>query len=102
MAKAIENVNELTQQAASAAEEMSAATEELSTLAQQMQRLVEQFKLNEEALAGGRALPQAAQPAGIRKLPPAEGQVGKRLFAPAGSVEVTGVVLKKRMNGDAA
>ncbi len=101
VAKAIENVNELTQQAASAAEEMSAATEELSTLAQQMQRLVEQFKLSEEALAG-RALPQAAQPAAVRKLPAAGGQAGKRLFTPAGTAEVTGVVLKKRLNGDAA
>jgi methyl-accepting chemotaxis protein len=101
VAKAIENVNELTQQAASAAEEMSAATEELSTLAQQMQRLVEQFRLSDEALAG-RALPQTAQPPGVRKLPAAQGQVAKRLFTPAGNVEATGVVLKKRMNGDAA
>jgi len=100
VAKAIENVNELTQQAASAAEEMSAATEELSTLAQQMQRLVEQFKLSEEAL--GRALPQAVPIAAVRKLPAAEAPTSKRLFTPAGNVEATGVVLKKRMNGDAA
>jgi methyl-accepting chemotaxis protein len=103
VAKAIENVNELTQQAASAAEEMSAATEELSTLAQQMQRLVEQFRLSDEALAAGHALPKP-QPAPTHagKLPAPEGQSQKHLFTPAGKAEVTGVVLKKRMNGDAA
>ena len=47
VAKAIENVNELTQQAACAAEEMSGATGELSGLAQKLQGLVEQFKLAE-------------------------------------------------------
>jgi methyl-accepting chemotaxis protein len=80
VAKAIENVNELTQQASSAAEEMSAATEELSGLAQAMQRLVEQFRLNEET--GRAALPQPA--------------------AGAPAAEVTGVVLKKRVQKDAA
>jgi methyl-accepting chemotaxis protein len=103
VAKAIENVNELTQQASSAAEEMSAATEELSTLAQQMQRLVEQFRVSDEALAAGRALPMPQQAlARAGKLPAPEGQAQKRLFTPAGNAEVTGVVLKKRVNGDAA
>ncbi len=48
VAKAIENVNELTQQAAGAAEEMSGATQELSGLARSLQRLVEQFRLAED------------------------------------------------------
>ncbi|HTZ52443.1 MAG TPA: methyl-accepting chemotaxis protein, partial [Spirochaetia bacterium] len=42
---AVENVNEVTQTAASAAEEMSAATEQLSGMAQELARLMSQFKL---------------------------------------------------------
>ena len=98
VAKAIENVNELTQQAASAAEEMSAATEQLSTLAQQMQRLVEQFKLNEQA--GRSALPQPEKAALAD-----ERRAAGRPFTPeqsAANVEVTGVVLKKHLNGNVA
>ena len=72
VARAIENVNELTQQAASAAEEMSGATEELSGLAQKLQGLVEQFRLgeesaadrNEERPAAAGALPDSAAEAG--------------------------------------
>ena len=41
----MENVNELTQEAASAAEEMSSATEQLSGMAQELQKLVAQFKV---------------------------------------------------------
>jgi hypothetical protein len=41
----VEHVNELTQTAASSAEEMSGATEELSRMAQELQRLVGQFKI---------------------------------------------------------
>ena len=59
MAKAIENVNELTQQAAWAAEEMSSATEELSGLAQSLQRMVGQFKLSERAEVGKKEMPGA-------------------------------------------
>jgi methyl-accepting chemotaxis protein len=61
VAKAIENVNELTQSAASAAEEMSSATEQLTGLASQLQVLVEQFQL---APAGDRpaAKPDRAAP----------------------------------------
>ena len=97
VSKAIENVNELTQQAASAAEEMSAATEELSTLAQQMQRLVEQFRLSEDT---SRELPRpkAGKHDGAEEMDAAE----KHLFTPAGEVDVTAIALKKRMNGDAA
>ena len=45
MSIAVENVNDLTQSAASAAEQMEAATEQLSTMAQEMQRLMGQFKI---------------------------------------------------------
>ncbi|MCK5094266.1 MAG: hypothetical protein KAR18_06040, partial [Spirochaetes bacterium] len=41
-------VNEITQQAASAAEEMAASTEEMSGMAQQLQGLVAQFKIDAE------------------------------------------------------
>ena len=44
--KAIENVNEVTQQAASSAEEMSASTQQLSTMAQELQILLDTFKMN--------------------------------------------------------
>ncbi|HSV94114.1 MAG TPA: hypothetical protein VLH81_13615, partial [Desulfobacterales bacterium] len=56
-------VNELTQQAASAAEEMSAATTELSGLAQRLQTLVEQFRLSDNGNGNGRAAVAAAKPA---------------------------------------
>ena len=45
VSSAVENVNEVTQAAASAAEEMSAATEELTSMAQELQRRVAQFKI---------------------------------------------------------
>jgi methyl-accepting chemotaxis protein len=99
VSKAIENVNELTQQAAGAAEEMSASTEELSSLAQALQQLVEQFRVSEGA---SRELPQP----GTAVRSAAESQAAGRLFTPAGeasgSADVTAVALKKRMNGDAA
>ncbi len=60
VAKAIENVNELTQQAAGAAEEMSGATQELSGLARSLQRLVEQFRLAEDGRKEERSGPEAA------------------------------------------
>ena len=47
VSKAVENVNDLTQSAASAAEEMSSATEQLSSMAQELQRLMGQFKIEE-------------------------------------------------------
>jgi len=49
---AVENVNELTQSAASAAEEMSAATEELSRMAGELQKLMARFKIGGEARTG--------------------------------------------------
>ena len=71
VSKAVENVNELTQAAASAAEEMSASTEQLSGMAQQLQKLVTQFKveLREE---GGKARPAAedrSRRRGMRQFP---------------------------------
>jgi methyl-accepting chemotaxis protein len=108
VAKAIENVNELTQQAASAAEEMSAATEELSGLAQTMQRLVEQFRLNEEAGAAPAALPQ---PEAVERRSPGrpfrrvEPQVDEMQAAgaQAAGAAAAGVELKKQMQeGDCA
>ncbi len=95
VAKAIENVNELTQQAASAAEEMSAATEELSTLAQQLQQLVEKFRIDEDQQVTERALPQPT--AGSAVFTPTSGGSAARAH-----VEVAGVALKRRVNGDAA
>jgi len=47
VAKSIEHINELTQSAASAAEQMSAATSEMTGLAGNLQKLVEQFQLAE-------------------------------------------------------
>jgi methyl-accepting chemotaxis protein len=47
VAKSIEHINELTQSAASAAEQMSAATGEMTGLAGQLQKLVDQFQLAE-------------------------------------------------------
>jgi hypothetical protein len=46
VSKAVEHVNELTQTAASSAEEMSGATEELSRMANELQRLVGQFRIS--------------------------------------------------------
>jgi methyl-accepting chemotaxis protein len=91
VAKAIENVNELTQQAASSAEEMSAATEELSTLAQQMQRLVEQFRLSEE---GGKALPEPQAPR--------SGGSARGTFVPVTVQAEDRRALKKRLDSNAA
>jgi len=45
VSRAVENVNELTQAAATAAEQMSASTVQLSGMAQQLQKLVAQFKI---------------------------------------------------------
>ena len=42
---AVENVNQLTQSAASAAEEMSSAAEQLTSMAQGLQELMGQFKI---------------------------------------------------------
>jgi len=52
VARAIENVNEVTQGAASAAEQMSAATEQMTGLAAKLQTLVDQFQLASTAPAG--------------------------------------------------
>ena len=58
VSKAIENVNEITQQAASAAEEMASSTEELSGMAQQLQGLVARFKVDESNIGrDAKALP---------------------------------------------
>ena len=47
VSKAVEAVNEVTQGSASAAEEMSASTEHLSQMAQELQAMVAQFKIKE-------------------------------------------------------
>jgi methyl-accepting chemotaxis protein len=52
VARAIENVNEVTQGAASAAEQMSAATEQMTVLSSKLQTLVDQFQLASAAPAG--------------------------------------------------
>ncbi|HUJ76475.1 MAG TPA: CZB domain-containing protein, partial [bacterium] len=49
---AVEGVNEITQSAASAAEEMSASTEQLTTMAQDLRSMMGQFKIA-RALDGG-------------------------------------------------
>jgi len=56
----VENVNEVTQTAASAAEEMSASTEQLSGLAQELQQMTAQFKIGEEDTAARSARKAAA------------------------------------------
>jgi hypothetical protein len=43
----VESVNEVTQSAASSAEEMSSATEQLASMAQELQRLMSQFKIED-------------------------------------------------------
>lgn len=63
VSRAIDSVNDITQQAASSAEEMAASTGELAGMAQRLQRLSERFKLgtngkgSEDALAQAAALP---------------------------------------------
>jgi methyl-accepting chemotaxis protein len=52
VARAVENVNGVTQGNASSAEQMSAATEELARMAQELQRLAAQFQIAQEAQAG--------------------------------------------------
>jgi len=47
VSRAVENVNEVTQGAASAAEEMSRVTELLAGMAQELQKLTAQFKIQE-------------------------------------------------------
>jgi methyl-accepting chemotaxis protein len=59
VSSAVENVNEITQEAASAAEEMSAATQQLSGMAQQLEKLVEQFKIAEGSAASSPAAIEA-------------------------------------------
>jgi methyl-accepting chemotaxis protein len=49
VARAVESVNEITQGAATTAEEMSSSTEQLSGLSQELQQLVAQFKIGAEA-----------------------------------------------------
>ena len=46
VSKAIESVNDITQQAASSAEEMASSVEEMSSMAQQLQGLVARFKFD--------------------------------------------------------
>jgi seryl-tRNA synthetase len=63
VAIAIENVNELTQQAASAAEEMSNATGELTALATQLRALVDKF----QAVGADGDDPQETSPVSYRE-----------------------------------
>ena len=96
VARAVEDVNELTQQAAAASEEMSAATEELSALAEQMQRLVERFRIDEEAAV--RSLPAPEERAS---------HLGRRAEETVSETEAHGevldrahtIVLKRPLNG---
>jgi methyl-accepting chemotaxis protein len=52
VARAIENVNDITQQAASASEEMASSTEELTAMAQQLQGLVARLRTGDAPAAG--------------------------------------------------
>jgi hemerythrin-like metal-binding protein len=91
VSKAVENVNELTQSAASSAEEMSAATGQLSMMAQELQRLVGQFKIDghgsganaksngdptDHAAIGNEPAGAAAPAAGRKGLPLPSGSAG--------------------------
>jgi methyl-accepting chemotaxis protein len=71
VSRAVENVNEVTQSAASAAEEMSRATEMLAGMAQELQKLTEQFKID-EIIAGN---PDLALPGEIPSKPALPGKV---------------------------
>jgi methyl-accepting chemotaxis protein len=62
VSKAVEHVNELTQTAASSAEEMSDATEELSRTAQELQRMVGQFKTATSGIEGAPLQPRLREP----------------------------------------
>ena len=79
VSKAVENVNDITQSAASAAEEMSAATEQLTCMAQELQRLMAQFTVEadtQHSAAGnskGGKTHLSALPAALVGLVPGEG-----------------------------
>jgi methyl-accepting chemotaxis protein len=55
VSKAIEGVNEITQAAAASAEEMASSVEEMAGMAQQLRGLVSRFKLDHEGEAGASA-----------------------------------------------
>ncbi len=61
VSRAVENVNQVTQDRGSAAEEMSAATEQLAVMAQELQKLTSQFKIDDTVspLAAARVEPAA-------------------------------------------
>jgi methyl-accepting chemotaxis protein len=52
VARAIESVNDITQQAASASEEMASSTEELTAMAQQLQGLVARLRTGDAPTPG--------------------------------------------------
>ena len=81
---AIEDVNEITQQAAYAAEEMAFSTEESSSIAQQLQGLAAKFKIDESEMA-------QAQNAGALPEPGRKGKTGEKRY----QEEVTGITVKK-------
>jgi methyl-accepting chemotaxis protein len=62
VSKAVEHVNELTQTAASSAEEMSGATEELSHMANELRRLVGQYKTATNGLEEAPLQPRLREP----------------------------------------
>ncbi len=63
VAKAVESVNEITQQAASASEEMASSTEELASMAAQLQGVVARFRLDDGDGKAAAATPAAKQSA---------------------------------------
>jgi methyl-accepting chemotaxis protein len=66
VAKAVESVNEITQQAASASEEMASSTEELASMAAQLQSVVARFKIDDagaQTSAAPSTSPGAKKPA---------------------------------------
>ncbi|MCK5095174.1 MAG: hypothetical protein KAR18_10630, partial [Spirochaetes bacterium] len=77
-------VNEITQQAAYAAEEMASSTEESSSIAHQLQGLAAKFKIDESEMAQAQsavALPEPDRKSGKKKAGDQE--------------EVTGITVKK-------
>jgi len=62
----VENVNEVAQSAAAAAQQMSTATETLVDMAQELLKLTAQFRIQETATEEAKSLPAAvAEPAAL-------------------------------------
>ncbi|HTO22892.1 MAG TPA: methyl-accepting chemotaxis protein, partial [Spirochaetia bacterium] len=67
VAKAMEQVNQVTQGAASAAEELSAATEQLSAMAGELKKLATQFRIGDERRESAPAPAARFQPVELKK-----------------------------------